>query len=287
MNEGVFCPVGKAEKLLLATDSSIYSEGAIREAISFAKKCSSKLYAMSVVEVITDYETFSPQKIEDAMEAGVKNHLESVKAKAKNEGVECETIMAFGGEPHEVIIDEAEEKNVDMIIVGRRGTKGLKKLLVGEVAAKVIGNAPCKVLVVPRAAAIGPKNILIATDGSGHSLEAAEEAVRIAKRCGSNIIALSSIRSSEEQERAKTNVSKVIEMAQREGIPAEGLTPTGRSYNIIVETAGGRGVDLIVMGIPVKTAFQKIFTGSATEQVIGKAGCAVLIVKGSASPATV
>lgn len=287
MNEGVFCPVGKAEKLLLATDSSIYSEGAIREAISFAKKCSSKLYAMSVVEVITDYEAFSPQKIEDAMEAGVKNHLESVKAKAKNEGVECETIMAFGGEPHEVIIDEAEEKNVDMIIVGRRGTKGLKKLLVGEVAAKVIGNAPCKVLVVPRAAAIGPKNILIATDGSGHSLEAAEEAVRIAKRCGSNIIALSSIRSSEEQERAKTNVSKVIEMAQREGIPAEGLTPTGRSYNIIVETAGGRGVDLIVMGIPVKTAFQKIFTGSATEQVIGKAGCAVLIVKGSASPATV
>lgn len=287
MNEGVFCPVGRAEKLLLATDSSIYSEGAIREAISFAKKCSSKLYAMSVVEVITDYETFSPQKIEDAMEAGVKNHLESVKAKAKNEGVECETIMAHGGEPHEVIIDEAEEKNVDMIIVGRRGTKGLKKLLVGEVAAKVIGNAPCKVLVVPRAAAIGPKNILIATDGSGHSLEAAEEAVRIAKRCGSNIIALSSIRSSEEQERAKTNVGKVIEMAQREGIPAEGLTPTGRSYNIIVETAGGRGVDLIVMGIPVKTAFQKIFTGSATEQVIGKAGCAVLIVKGSASPATV
>jgi len=40
------------------------------------------------------------------------------------------------------------------------------------------------------------------------------------------------------------------------------------------------------MGIPVKTALQKIFTGSATEQVIGKAGCAVLIVKGEDSPAT-
>ena len=215
------------------------------------------------------------------MEAGVKNHLESVKAKAKNEGVECETIMAHGGEPHEVIIDEAEEKNVDMIIVGRRGTKGLKKLLVGEVAAKVVGNAPCKVLVVPRAAAIGPKNILIATDGSGHSLEAAEEAVRIAKRCGSNIIALSSIRSSEEQERAKTNVGKVIEMEQRESLPDEGLTPTGRSYNIIVETARGRGVDLIVMGIPVKTALQNFFTGNAASTGAGRA---VLIAKGSASP---
>jgi len=28
--------------------------------------------------------------------------------------------------------------------------------------------------------------------------------------------------------------------------------PKGRSYDVIVETAGGRGVDLIIMGIPVK-----------------------------------
>lgn len=281
-----FCPVGKAGTLLLATDGSEYSQGAIREAISFAKKCSSKLYAMSVVEVITDYEAFSPQKIEDAMEAGVKNHLESVKTRATNEGVDCETIIAYG-EPHQSIVDEAAKRNAGIIIIGRRGTKGLKKLLVGEVAAKVIGHAPCKVLVVPKAAVIEYRNILVATDGSGHSLAAAEEAVTIAKKCGSSIIALSSIRSNDEIEAAKANVSKVIEMAQKVGVPAEGLTPTGRSYNVIVEVAGGRGIDLIVMGMPVKTALQKIFSGSATEQVIGKAGCAVLIVKGDKSPATV
>ena len=61
-----------------------------------------------------------------------------------------------------------------------------------------------------------------------------------------------------------------------------------KKSSVIVETAGGRGVDLIVMGIPVKTALDKMFTGSATEKVIGTAGCAVLIVKGEASiPATV
>lgn len=286
MSYSTFCPVEKAEKLLLATDNSEFSEGAVREAIKFSAQCSSKLYAMSVVEVLTDYEAFSPQKIEDALEAGVKNHLESVKAKAQKEGVDCETIIAYG-EPHQSIVEEAEKRKVDVIVLGRRGTKGLKKLLLGEVAAKVIGHAPCNVLVVPRAAVISYRNILVATDGSGHSIAAAEQAIRIAKRCGSRVMALSSIRSNDELGAAKSNVSKVVEMAQKENVPAEGITPMGRSYNVIVEAAGGRGVDLIVMGISAKTALQKIFTGSATEQVIGNAGCAVLIVKGWESRATV
>lgn len=287
MNSAQSCPVLKLEKLLLATDGSIYSEGAIKEAINFAKGCSSKLYAVSVVEAITDYEAFSPQKIEEAMESGVKRHLESVKTMAQNEGVECETIIAHG-EPHQSIVDEAEKRKSDMIILGRRGTKGLKKLLIGEVAAKVIGHATCKVLVVPRRAVIGPRNILVATDGSGHSLAAAEEAITIAKRCVSNIITVSSIRSDNELENAKANVNRVIAMAQNEGVAAKGLTPMGRSYDVIVETAGGRGVDLIVMGIPGKRGLEKILKGSSTERVIGNAGCAVLIVKGKdMSPATV
>ncbi len=287
MNGTQMCPISKIEKLLLVTDDSVYSDGAIREAISFAKRCSSKLYVLSVVEVITDYEGFSPEKIEDAMEARVIKHLESVKALALQEGVDCETIIAHG-EPHETIVEEAKKRGVGMIVIGRRGKKGLQKLLIGEVAAKVIGYAPCKVLIVPRSAVIGPKNILVATDGSGHSIAAAEEAIGMAKRCGSNIMALSSIRSEEEIENAKANVEMVIEMTKKEGIPAKGLTPKGRSYELIIETAGGRGVDLIVMGISGKKWLKKLFTGSSAEKVIGNAGCAVLVVKGEEiRPATV
>lgn len=285
MSNSTSCPVGKADKLLLATDGSEFSEGAIREAIKFAAQCSSKLYAMSVIEILVDSEAFPPQKIEDLREAEVKKHLEAVRSRASKEKVDCEIIISHG-DPEQEIIEEAARRGVDMVIVGRRGTRKLDRLLMGEVAAKVIGQVRCKVLVVPRAAVIGYKNILVATDGSGHSMAAAEEAVKIAKKCGSSIIALSSIRSNDEVDAARANINMVLEMAKKEAVPAEGLTPTGRSYNVILETAGGRGVDLIVMGIPVKTALQKIFSGSATEQVIGKAGCAVLIVKGKESPAT-
>jgi hypothetical protein len=46
-------------------------------------------------------------------------------------------------------------------------------------------------LVVPRAAAVEFKNILVATDGSGHANAAVSEAVDIAERCGSQLIAAS------------------------------------------------------------------------------------------------
>lgn len=146
---------------------------------------------------------------------------------------------------------------VDIIVIGKHGRKGLTKLLMGEVAAKVIGHAPCKVLVVPKAAKVEYNKILVATDGSVHSTAAVVEAIEIAKRCGSHLLAVSAMRDERELNEATANVNKVIELAQKAGVSAEALTPTGRSFNIIVETAGGRGVDLIVMGAYGKTGLKK------------------------------
>jgi len=272
------CPVGKLEKLILATDGSQFSEGAIREAINFAGKCSTKLYAVSVLETNPEYETIGSNVFEKE-EAEVMEHLESVKARAAKEGLDCEIILHEASDPSQTIVDEAIEKKVDMIVVGRRGRKGLLKALMGQVAAKVIAHAPCKVLVVPKAARIEYRNILVAADGSVHSNAAVTEAVAIAKQCESHIIALSAMRDESEQEDATAYANKVVEMAQMEGVSAEAVTPIGRSFNAIIETAGGRGVDLIVMGTYGKTGVKKLLMGSSTEKVIGRAGCAVLVVK--------
>ena len=272
------CPLSGLRKILLATDGSQFCEGAIREASRFATNCSSKVYAMSVVEVLTDYEGFSPQKIEAMMDLEIKKHLETVKSRALNEKIDCEIVIAHG-EAYSEIVDAAAAKNVDMVVIGRRGKTGLAKLFMGEVAAKVIGHAPCRVLVVPKASKIEFKNLLVATDGSEHSEQAVAEAIGIAKCCGSELLILSAMRDESEQKEAQTVVSKAAELAQKEGVSAETLTPVGRSYDVIVETAGGRGVDLIVMGTYGKTGLKKMFMGSSTEKVIGHAGCAVLVVK--------
>ena len=279
MNSAQLCPISKLDSLLLATDRSAFSEGAVREAINFAKKCSSRLIVMSVLETNPEYETIGAGAYQKEEEEAIK-YLESVKTRASQEGLyNCETVLHYGEEPYRLIVNEAAGKKADMIIIGRRGRSGLMKVLMGSVAAKVIGHAPCKVLVVPRAARIDCRNILVATDGSEHSIAAASEAIGIAKRCGSNVITLSAMHSEEEAEEAKANVKKVVETAQKEGVPIEALTPIGRSHEVIVETAGGRGVDLIVMGAYGKTGLKKLRMGSSTEKVIGHANCAVLVVR--------
>ena len=104
-----FCPVGRLEKLLLATDGSLFSEGAIREAINFAAKCSSKLYALSVLETNPEYETIGSNVFEKE-EAEVRAHLDSVKARASQKGLDCETIFLHGAEPHQQIVEQAESR---------------------------------------------------------------------------------------------------------------------------------------------------------------------------------
>jgi nucleotide-binding universal stress UspA family protein len=278
MNGAGYCPTGRLEKLLLATDTSLYSEGATREAINFAKKCKSKLYAMSVIEMFTEMETLG-KNVYEQEEIRVGKHLEEIKARALAEGVDCEVVVHYSDQPQVTIVEVANEKKVDMIVLGRRGTKGLAKLLIGEVASKVIGSAPCDVLIVPRAARIEYKNILVATDGSAHAKAAVAKALDIAKRCGGSVIALSAMRDESERKEAEQYVAEAAEMAGKEGVPIETMTPTGRSFNVIVETAGGRGVDLIVMGTYGRTGIKKALMGSATEKVIGSAGCGVLVVK--------
>lgn len=136
------------EKILLATDGSESVEAAIQEAINIARVCSSRLYVLSVVEVNPEYEALAPNVVEKA-ETETKEHVDSVKKRAEKEGVSCETIVHQGEEPYRFIVDEAKKTKVDMIVMGSHGRTGLKRLMMGSVTARVIGHAPCKVLVVP------------------------------------------------------------------------------------------------------------------------------------------
>ena len=272
------CSLPGIRRLLLATDGSQYSEGAVRESISLARQCSATLYAISVIEVLADYEGLSTLRFEEMQEAEAGERLEAVKDAASREGVTCEIIVAHG-DPHAGIVEEARRARADLIVVGRRGLKGVEKALMGTVAARVIGDAPCNVLVVPRAAKIERRTVLVATDGSAHSNAAVSVAIELAKLRGGRLIALSALRDESERTAAQEHVNKVVEQGTKEGVAVEPLTPLGRSYDAIVETAGGRGADLIVMGAYGRTGLKKFFMGSSTERVIGRAGCAVLVVK--------
>lgn len=271
-------PPEKLENILLATDRSVFSEGAVREAIRFANKYSSRLFVMSVLETNPEYETIGAA-VYEREEVEALRYLETIIARASQEGLRyCKAALHYGEEPYRLIVDEAAGKKTDMIILGRRGRNGFMKVLMGRVAARVVRHAPCKVLVVPKAARIECRNVLVATNGSGQSAAAAQAAIGIAKRWGSELTVVSAVRAEDERKEAEASVRSVVAMAKNESIRVEALTPPGRPHEVIVETAGGRGVDLIVMGSSGTKGINRLFFGSPTKKVIGLASCAVLVV---------
>ena len=272
------CPFDKLGKLLLATDGSKCSEGATREALSLAKRCSSQIIAVYVIKTNLELEMTMPQVIEKEEEEAAK-HLDAIKAKASKEGIDCETITVHGEEPYQEIVDAAARKQVNMIIMGRHGRTGLPKLMMGSVTARVVGHATCNVLIIPPDARIEGRNVLIATDGSRYSEAAAQEAICIAKQCKSPLIAISVSSSDTEIATAEENVKKIMDAAAKEGVKAEGLTTTGKPYDVIVETARQKVVDLIVLGSHGRTGIERLLMGSVTERVIGHTEVAILVVK--------
>jgi len=209
---------------------------AVREAIRFAGPCSSKIIAVTAFKSNPEYETAGGSAY-DAQVTEAQAHLMAIKELSDKAGVPCETILRADSSPATEVVSEAVARNADMIVIGRRGWKGIAKAFIGEVAAGVAAlcfhSPPC------------------AMQASG-------------------------------QKRKLSSFRLATEIAQEEGVPAEGITPTGRSFSAIVEAARGRGVDLIVMGTYGKSGLRKAFLGSATEKVIGTAGCAVLVLKAKA-----
>ena len=277
--------MGEIESLLLAVDASEQSKGAAQEAVTIALECEAKLYILYMRE----YHPEVPEALLAALEGIPEEHrafLEKVKSMVEKEGGEAEIIIRDHPEAWRVIIEEAEKLKTDLIVMGKRGRTGLKKLFMGSVTEKVIGYAPCKVMVVPKDVVVYGEVILVATDGSYFAKKAEKEALSMGKRCSTlkKIIALSVAR--RESDIPKT--SKILEafkkLAQEEQLPPrvkiETLEVVGNPPEMIVKVAEDELADLILMGEYGKTGIQKFIMGSTTAKTIGLARkSAVLVTK--------
>ncbi len=123
-------------KILIATDGSVYSQIAGDFAIKLSKNLKSELIVLSVAK----------------REENVPYAEESVKIlveKVKNEGLKVESLVVKG-EPFEKILEVAKEKNVGLIVMGCYGRTGIEKFFMGSVTERVIENSHFPVLVVKK-----------------------------------------------------------------------------------------------------------------------------------------
>ncbi len=127
------------EKILLATDGSWFGEKALEEVLNISS------HEATLREVVVLSVASKEDNLEQSQELAEKVCHQ---AREKTDKVVF-TPLALVGRTSDVIIEQAEEHNVGMIIIGGHG-KGLSKLLMGHVTERVIDKAGCAVLVIEK-----------------------------------------------------------------------------------------------------------------------------------------
>lgn len=136
------------EKILIATDGSEKNKSAVEEAVKIARVCGSTVYAVYVMD-----ESLMKSAIEVPISEDLYRRIRDEGEKAVNwvketaQGVNLETFI-LSGRPAHVITGFAEQKKVDLIIVGTQGKSGIERFLLGSVADEVIRTAVCPVLTI-------------------------------------------------------------------------------------------------------------------------------------------
>jgi nucleotide-binding universal stress UspA family protein len=138
------------KNILIPTDGSSTAEVAVKQGIELARAVGAKVYGLYVVDTSTFIGVPTEaiwENIKDLLEEEGKNAVGKMEKMAEESGVEFERILSEGS-PHKSIIETAEEKDVDLIVMGTAGRVGLNRFLLGSVAEKVVRTAPCSVTVV-------------------------------------------------------------------------------------------------------------------------------------------
>lgn len=153
------------KKILVPYDQSKYADKAFDEAVSIAKMTrGSEIIVLHVMEeiptptklfetTVRHHKTREPttlsiylRDLQRDMKYEMVNKLEEVKKRYKN-SVMISTQVLFGS-PADRIIEFADRHNVDLIVMGRRGLKGVRRFLLGSISRNVIEKVNRTVMIV-------------------------------------------------------------------------------------------------------------------------------------------
>jgi nucleotide-binding universal stress UspA family protein len=225
------------------------------------------------------------------------NILESHNAKISSSVID--------GYPYKVIVDQAADMGVDLVVMGASGLRGAASLIIGSVTKAVAIKSPRPVLIIkaPHREVSGTIRILFATDGSGHSDAMGKVLSLIPFPDDTEITILNVLPTAYEdiperfimeiQERIKNIVARTRETEFRESEKiikksrgylgnrfsrVEELTRIGDPSEEILNAAETMNADIIAVGTSGMRGIKGML-GSVSRRVLNHSRCSVLIGK--------
>jgi nucleotide-binding universal stress UspA family protein len=142
-------------KILVPVDGSSASTSGLLEAIKVAKNQNSALCLVHVVnEYIVDYDAtgsyYMRDKLIEAMRDNGKAILEKASSLVQKHGLKPDSVLleSIGGSAASLILQQANAAQVDLIVMGTHGRRGLRRLTLGSDAELVVRGATVPVLLV-------------------------------------------------------------------------------------------------------------------------------------------
>ncbi len=265
-------------RLLLATEHTEFDTGAEQLAPALARQCGAPLMIVLPLVSNPEYEAQAPQLAARA-EAETAEHLAQLRAMTAAVGVPAELHARRGPEPYREIVDEARECGADLIIIRRRGRRGLlANLLLGEMVRNVVAHAPCSVLVAPRGARMWSRRVLVAVDPQTTDMTPVATAAAIAADCALplSVVGVADA-AADALQQADQALQRALSTARAFGIPVDGSVRVGRPHLQILEAARLSDADLLVIGRHGEDTLARAWLGGVAQKVIGLADLPVLV----------
>ncbi len=198
----------------------------------------------------------------------------------------------------ERIVDYGDDNEIDLVVMGTHGRRGVDRMLFGSVTEEVVRTASCPVFTVRADADVTPsqaiRRILVPIDFSDASESAVQHAKEIAQTYGAEIDLLHVVEppfypsaygidsASFPTQEVVDRVEKQLGDVAREEIGYEHVmveATVGHPPSEILHYVDENEVDLVVIATHGRTGLERALLGSVTERVLRQSPAPVFVVK--------
>lgn len=295
------------QKILVTTDFSGQSLPAVRHALVLGKRIGASVTLLHVVEPappVSGMEAVVLARTDSEVAGLARTQLEALAQRETKRDGKVTTVVRTGKPFHEISL-AAGAGAADLVVIATHGHTGIKRVLLGSTAERVVRHAPCPVLTIPtrvlsrrdgKTPAFKLKKILVPNDFSTISKHALPYAVLLAGHFGSEVILLNVVEMFPIDHllgRELTHQTMVPTMMQAEADLKAMAASLNKSTNVrpsvivrqgtpfaeICHAAKTLGADMIVLTTHGYTGLKHVWLGSTAERVVRHASCPVLAVR--------
>jgi len=284
------------DRILCPTDGSECANTARRHAVSFADQFDATLDLLHVEEREVELTDTIEIRETDVL-ADLHAPLEGAPAVGAPERVRERRVAHPSAA--EGILAYAEEEEIDLVVIGTHGRRGVQRLVLGSVAEEVVRRAPCPVVAVRQGAktpeALEGGRIVVPVDFSEYQVRLLAHARALAQAYDMTLTLLHVIEvtglpdvykvySDPPEPGALENqtrrvLEKRAEEMREEDLKVEVEVRIGHAADEILNTAEALDVDLLAIATHGRTGLDRVLMGSVAEKVIRRAPCSVFVVK--------